>query len=208
MTPPQASHHAHASRHPFLAQVPGRARGASPCLWATWHLGSQARAARPSAQPGTAAWLCVALLDPAPHSCPCFFQGPGDCSAMPRPGTAQCACLCGQAALPPRSRLGGCLPGTGPSCLQGLSQWRRVPTTVQDTTEAAPTSGPRRTRRWIQLSPGIAHQELNLVQTAPCSAFVTSELSTGSQTPLPAALPGWASPGHCPDTALGVHSGP
>lgn len=66
--PQQASHHAHAPRHPFPALVPGRAQGTSPCPWATWHLGSQARADRPPAQPGTAPWLCLAWLCPVSHS--------------------------------------------------------------------------------------------------------------------------------------------
>lgn len=44
--------------------------------------------------------------------------------------------------------------------------------------------------RTDRLSPGIPHQALNLAQIAPCSAFAASELSTGSQTSLPAALPG------------------
>lgn len=114
-----AGHHAHATRQPFPALLPGRAQGASPCLQATWHLGSQGGAARPPAQPGTAPWLCWAQLCPEPHSFPSFSETWGlQCHNVP-------ACAAG---CPPtqgldveRSRGGrpACLAG-GPSCLRGL----------------------------------------------------------------------------------------
>lgn len=100
MAPQQAGHHAHARQGSRGILLP---------------MGDTAPGGARKGQPGL-------LLSPAlPHgsvvpSAPqlSHFWGTWGFNAMPMLGTAQCTCLCGQAALPPRSWLWGCLPGTGP----------------------------------------------------------------------------------------------
>lgn len=95
-----------AGRHPQLpsrlatAQVPpgaGQGSGDIPLL-----VGSQAGVSQASCPAlGTVPWLCLTRLCPAPHSSP--FSS----------GTWGWQCHV-QAALPPRDRARGCLPGTRP----------------------------------------------------------------------------------------------